>query len=235
MKSKPLEVTSRLVDGDYDSFKAATNRALLGVTFVKNKRKPNIYQSRLYNQALVEELIRFAHLKLEKELGPNVLKYLKLHTSLKIDWDSDGRIKDVTDLKISVYSSIGELDLGDLVFSSSREKLIIDCFYSKVDAASPSVQSTLKELEQTMGRDNIEVNNFDFLSDEGRKKAQLMKVTKVPTVVVNKELYLENPTKSQILDRLNENLAPKISSTASVFHTEPSSKVVYESVVARIK
>ena len=232
-RRKPIEVTSRLVDGDYDSFKTANSRSLLGVTFVKNRRKPNISQSRSYNQAVVSELIQYAHSKLQKELGSNVLKYLKLHTTLKMDWDSAGRIREISDLRISVYSHIADLDLGDIILGSSPQKTVVDFFFSKVDAASPLVQSALKELESAMGTDILQINSYDFFSDEGKHKAQLSKVSKVPTVVINNEAILENPTKNQIFDRVNETLTPSLKSSRSDFMTEPSSKVVYEALESK--
>jgi len=230
-----MEVTSRLVNGDYDSFKTANGRSLLGVTYVKNKRKPGISQSRSYNQAVVEELIRYAHSRLQHELGSNVLNYLKLHTSLKMDWDSVGRIKEISDLRISVYSHVGELDLGDIIFGSSPEKTSIDFFNSKVDAASPLVQGALRELESTMGADNFEVNSYDFFSEEGKRKAKLLGVSKVPTVVINGTIHLENPTKNQIFDRVNETLTPSLKSSRSDFMAEPSSKIVYETLISKTK
>jgi len=234
-KRRPMEVTSRLVDGDYDSFKAANSRSLLGVTYVKNKRKPNISQSRRYNQVVVEELIRYAHSKLQKEIGSNILKYLQLHTSLKMDWDPAGRIKEISDLKISLYAHVGELDLGNIVFGSSPEKIIVDFFYSKMDAASPLVESGLKELEIAMGPDNVQVNSYDFFSEEGKRKAQLLKVAKFPTVVINGVLPLENPTKNQIFDRVNEMLTPSLKSSKADFMLEPSSKLVYETISSKSK
>ena len=234
-KRRALEVNSRLVDGDYDSFKAANSRSLLGVTYIKNKRKPNISQSRRYNQVLVEELIRYAHSKLQQEVGSNILKYLKLYTSLKIDWDNAGRIREISDLRISVYSHVGELDLGNIVFGSGPERINVDFFYSKVDAASPLVQSGLKELESAMGVDNLQVNSFDFFSEEGKRKALLLKVGKVPTVVINGTISLENPTKNQIFDRVNEMLSPSIKSSRSDFMAEPSSKLVYETIASKAK
>jgi len=232
-KHRPLEVTSRLVAGDYDSFKAAINRSLMGVTYISNRRKPKISQSRRYNQVVVEELIRHAYSKLQQELGSNVMKYMKLHTSLRIDWDSAGRIKEISDLKISAYSLVGELDLGSIVFGGSPEKILVDFFQSKVDAASPVVAANLKELEQTMGPENVQINTYDFFSEEGKRKAQLLKVTKVPTVVINGTTTLENPTKNQIFDQVNESLTPSIKSTRSDFMLEPSSKPVLEAVTSR--
>jgi len=234
VKRRPVEITSRLVDGDYDSFKTANSRALLGVTFVKNRRKPNISRSRSYNQAVVNELIRYTHSKLQQELGSNILKYLKLRMSLKLDWDDTGRIREISDLRISVYSHVAELDLGDIVLGSSPQKIVVDFFFSKVDAASPSVQSALKELEMAMGADNVEINHYDFFSDEGRHRAQLSKVSKVPTVVIN-GMVLENPTKNQIFDRVNETLTPSLRSSKSDFMIEPSSKVIYEALISKTK
>lgn len=229
-KRRPLEVTSRLVNGDYESFKAANSRSLLGVTYIKNKRKPNISQSRHYNQAVIEELIRYAHSKLQQEFGSNILKYLKLHTTLKMEWDNAGRIREITDLRITAYSPVGALDLGNIVFSSSPEKIVLDFFYSKYDAGSPLVQSGLKELESGMGADNLQVNTHDFFSDEGKRKAQLLKVSKVPTVVINGTISLENPTKNQIFDRVSEMLTPTLKSSRSDFMLEPSAKLVYETL-----
>jgi hypothetical protein len=232
VKHKPVEVTSRLVDGDYDAFKTANSRSLMGVTFVKNKRKPNISQSRSYNQAVVNELIRYTHAKLQHELGSNVLKYLRLHTSLKMDWDNAGRISHISDLRVSVYSHIADLDLGDIILESSPQKTVIDFFYSKVDAASPAVQRDLKELELSMGTDNLQVNSHDFFTDEGKRKADLSKVGKVPTVVINGAI-LENPSKNQIFDKVNDALTPTLRSSRSDFLKEPSSKLIYDALASR--
>ena len=155
-------------------------------------------------------MIRYAHSKLQEKFGANTLKYMKLHTSLKIDWDGAGRIASITDLRISAYSPVGELDLGDVIFGKSPEKIVVDFFYSKVDAASPGVEASLKELEQSMGRDNLQLNSYDFFTDDGKRKAQLLKVTKVPAVVIGGKPPLENPTKNQIFDRVNEMLSPSI-------------------------
>jgi hypothetical protein len=230
-KRKPLEVTSRLVSGDYDSFKAANNRSLMGVSYISNKRKPKVYQARQYNQVVVEELIRYAHAKLQEKLGANALKYLKLHTSLKIDWDSAGRIDKITDLKISAYSPAGELDFGDVVFTTKPEKIVVDFFYSKVDAASPVVESNLKELEQNMGKDNFQLNSHDFFTDDGKRKAQFLKVTRVPAVVIGGKAPLENPTKNQIFDHVNEMLTPTIETTKADFMKEPSWPVVVDAML----
>src|SRR2546422_482834 len=192
-KHRPLEVTSRLVPGDYDSFKAANSRSLMGVTYISNRRKPRISQSRRYNQAVVEELIRYAYSKLQQEMGSNVLKYLRLHTSLRIDWDNAGRIKEITDFKISAYAPVAELDLGNVIFGGNPERLVVDFFQSKVDAASPVVAASLKELEQTMGAENIQINSYDFFSEEGKHKAQLLKVIRVPPVVINGTTTPEKP------------------------------------------
>ena len=232
-RHKALEVTSRLVSGDYDSFKAANNRSLMGVSYISNRRKPKVSQARHYNQAVVEELIRYAHSKLQENLGANTLKYLKLHTSLKIDWDSSGRISSITDLRISAYSPVGELDLGDVVFGKNPERIVVDFFHSKVDAASPVVEANLKELEQSMGHDNLQLNSYDFFSDEGKRKAQLLKVTKVPAVVIGGKTLLENPTKNQIFDGVNEMLAPRIESTKVDFMQEPSLSVVTKALATR--
>lgn len=229
-RRKPLEVTSRLVSGDYDSFKAANNRSLMGVSYISNKRKPKVSQARHYNQVVVEELIRYAHSKLQEKLGANTLKYLKLHTSLKIDWDAAGRIDKITELKISAYSPVGELDLGDVDFVKRPEKIVVDFFYSKVDAASPVVEASLKELEQSMGKDNFQLNPHDFFSDEGKRKALLLRVTRVPAVVIGGQSPLENPTKNQVFDHVNEMLTPTIKTTKADFMKEPSLGVVVEAL-----
>jgi hypothetical protein len=153
-----------------------------------------------------------------------------------MDWDQVGRIREISDLKISVYSHVGELDLGNIIFGSSPEKTVIDFFNSKVDAASPLVQSALEELESAMGAENLQVNSYDFFSEEGKRKAQLLKVSKVPTVVINGTMPpLENPTRNQIFDRVNETLTPSLKSTKSDFMAEPSSRVVYETLMSKSK
>ena len=109
----------------------------------------------------------------------------------------------------------------------------MDFFYSKVDAASPVVEASLKELEQSMGHDNLQLNSHDFFTDEGRRKAQLLKVTKVPAVVIGGKTLLENPTKNQIFDGVNVMLAPKVESTKADFMKEPSLGVVTQALATK--
>lgn len=138
-------------------------------------------------------------------------------------------------MRISAYAPVAKLDLGNVVFSGSPEKIVVNFFHSKVDAASPIVAASLKELEQTMGNDNIQINSYDFFSEDGKHKAQLLKVSKVPTVVINETISLENPTKNQIFDRVNETLTPSITSSRSDFMVEPSHKLVSEALAAKTK
>jgi hypothetical protein len=53
-------------------------------------------------------------------------------------------------------------------------------------------------------------------------------------VVINGSI-LENPTKSQIFDRISDALTPSLHSTRSDFLAEPSLKLVYEALVSRKK
>jgi len=105
-------------------------------------------------------------------------------------------------------------------------------FYSKVDAASSVVQRDLKELEHTMGAENLQVNSHDFFTDVGGRNAELPKVGKVPTVVINGAI-LENPSKNQIFDKVNDAITPTPRSSRSDFLTEPLSKLIYDALASR--
>ena len=93
-KTTKLRINTVNVNGDFDSFKAALNRSILGVTFRKFKRKKSqFYQHRVHNAAIAQKICEklYEHLLVNEHLhvGRN-LRDFKLRTSLTVEWSETG-------------------------------------------------------------------------------------------------------------------------------------------------
>ena len=98
-----MVIRTVIVAGDYDSFKAALTRSIIGVTFKKFKRLGGrFYATKGDNVAIVDAVCKAVYEELQKNLTNVPLKHLRVATTLKLKWDRDGRNIDVSDVKVSV-------------------------------------------------------------------------------------------------------------------------------------
>ena len=202
--------------GDFESFKAALNRSILGVTFRKFKRKKSqFYQHRAHNSAITQKVCDwlYEYLLANKDLhvGKNLGDF-KVKTSLTIRWNETGKILNVSAVDVSVYLEVGRLIVDELGSSGKSEKVKIDLFYSDIDLSSQNIRSTLPGIKNSMGEANFEYSEHDILA-EGKEIAKLWNVKLVPTVILNDEKKLENPDEKTLRREIEGMFAPEIAST----------------------
>lgn len=226
-----MSFTSRLVDGSFESFKTAFSRSILGLLFVKNKRNPAVYQSKRFNQDVVDQVIRFAHSSLQSQISPNLLKYLKLQTTLDIDWDSGARIKEISHFKIRLYANVAELDLGNITFQQSIPRIQVDFFTSESDAAGPAIEGYLRELTDELGADVVQMTRHNFETRSGKQAASSLGVGRIPAVIINRnQEILENPSKNLLFDKVHGLLSPSIVTSQPVFTKDLSLGMVQQAL-----
>lgn len=213
VKGKSVEISTVIVNGDYDSFKAALTRSVLGVTFAKFKRKrSDFYQHRVHNTAitkricnwLYEYLLTHPELRLQKNL-----RDFKLRTCLTLNWNETGKIIGVSDVKVFIYSEIAQLTVKKLQLLEKPEKIKVDLFFSQIDDPSIKLRSILPTMLKSMGYENFDYNEHDFLSKEGREAARIFHVDRVPTVVIDGNNYV-NPNEKKLRQELEGAFSPRI-------------------------
>jgi len=212
-KTKELRINTVIVNGDFDSFKAALNRSILGVTFKKFKRKRSrFYQHRVHNTAITQEICDwlYAYLLANQHLGVGKnLRDFKLRTNLTVTWDETGKILGVSDVEVSIYSEVGKLSVDILEPREKSEKVKLDLFYSNIDIASQKIRSELPNIIEALGEENFHYVEHDFLG-KGKESAQLWNVKHVPTVIINDEKRLENPDEKELRQEIEGAFAPDI-------------------------
>lgn len=226
----PTEIKTTIVDGDYDSFKAAISRSILGVTIKKNKSKgAKFYQARGFNLALVDNLCYDFHQNLQQQLGSLPLKDLKVRTILRINWDEIGRVNQISDVRFDIYNQIGEMNIPKPEITAGRQSIRVDFFYSTYDAASQIILKEIKELKKNEG-DFLQIRLYDIqkLTSEGEKKKKAHKVELVPTVIINDEDVIVNPSRASLKSRLNKAFNPSVTLHDSKFSWESSLRTIIE-------
>ncbi len=216
-----MNIRTTIVSGDYDSFKAALTRSIIGVTFKKFKRLgARFYATKAENMAIVDAVCKRFYEELQRSLPEVPLKYLRIATTVQIKWDRDGRIVDLSNVNVSVYQFIGDLAIKAANVQRRSMKVKVDFFYSSVDFQSQSIRKELDSIEQEVGKDYFERTDHDFLDQGERKIAERMQVRAVPTVVLNDSVVLDNPTKTGIGAKITELLAPYVNATDTKFTFE---------------
>lgn len=216
-----MDIRTVIVAGDYDSFKAALTRSIIGVTFKKFKRLGGrFYATKGDNMVIVDAVCKAIYEELQKNLTNVPLKHLRIATTLKLKWDRDGRILDVSDVKASVYQIIGELSIRSANIQRKSQKVKVDFFFSSVDYQSESARKELDAIEQMVGMDYFERTDHDFLDPRERKIAEKMNVKGVPAIVLNDKEVLANPSKAEMMARINECLGPVVNALDSKFQFE---------------
>ena len=216
-----MDIRTTIVAGDYDSFKAALTRSIIGVTFKKFKRYGGrFYATKSDNMTIVDAVCKKFYEELQSKLPDVPLKHLRIATAMRLKWDHDGRILGLSDIRVSVYQAIGELTIGSANIMRRAERIKVDFFYSSVDFQSQSAKKELDTIMQELGPDYFERHDYDFLNPAERKIAEKMKVKGVPAVVVNDSPPLENPSKIALAGKINEFLAPYINATDTKFTFE---------------
>jgi hypothetical protein len=202
-KVKEFEISTVVVSGTRNLFKAALARSILGVTYKKfSKRKKLFFANRIHNEIVTESVFDYLYESLLSTLRN--FSDLDIKTKLKPQWDEDGKILSVSDLSVSVYMKVGELKIEKLHVRETVESIKVDLFFSEIDARSKKLRTDLPKIIGEIGKQKIEYAEHDFLNTEGQKMAQAYRITTVPTVLINAEKLLEDPDENQLRQELEK-------------------------------
>ncbi len=224
---KSTIINTVIVKGDEDSFKAALTRSVLGVTFAKFKRrKGEFYQHSAHNAAITKQICNWLYeyllsepeLRLEKSLSD-----FKLRVTLTLNWDETGKIIGVSDIKLCIYSEIAELAVKELELVGKPERIKVDFFFSTIDDRSINLKSELPRILGSLGMDNFDYTEYDFLNDEGRNAAKVNNVDRVPTVIIDGN-PLVNPDEKKLHKELEGAFSPKIAAKGAELTFAKSAK-----------
>ena len=214
-------------------FKTGLSKVIIGITFKKFKRLgAAFYQTKPFNMTVIEGVCDSLYQEFWKHsqsIGASPDE-LSVTTSFTMVWNDVGKLESISDVKMSIYKPEGEITVEDCQINQRSEKVQIDFFYSNIDASSPSVRDSLMKIKNASNAD-IDIIEHDFTTDEGRSTAKMNKVTRVPAVVINRELpALENPTLNMLNEKVSNALKPEVRLEKPLFNQfrAVQSKVVTE-------
>ena len=230
--TKELRIHTVIVNGELESFKAAFSRSVLGVTFKKFKRKKSeFYKYRTHNMLVTRRIIEqaYEHLLSEKVLKDISLRDLELKTDYTIRWNDDGKILAISDVDVSIYLKVGTLQVKRMEVVEKPERIKLDFFYSDFDASSQKLKTILSSLVSSIGRENFDYNKHDFMSDKGKKDAQIYNIKLIPALVIDDKV-LVNPNERQIREALEGIFDPQIMSIKPKLTIENKTKNIVHSL-----
>lgn len=221
-RRKITEVSTIVIDGDYESMKAAFGRSLLGVTYIQFKKKRNeFYQHQAHNSAVTTKICEAIHQFLLNKTDLADLKKYKIKINFKPIWDDTGKILGISDLKLTVYLKVGELIIPQAQVLKEQERIKVDFFYSDNDFASQALLEKLpKLLDEKGGKEIFDYNTYNLNTLEGKEKAAVYKGIKyAPTVVIENDI-LQNPNEKTLCSRLEMAFNPEIYLNNPVFEMD---------------
>lgn len=228
--TSPQDIRTTVVAGDYESFKAALARSIMGVTWKKFARnKTNFFRAQAYNTAVVNAVCRKLYEALQSNLQGVPLKYLRLTTILKISWEQDGRIQRITDIRVSVYHMVGDLSVASTKITAGNQKVSVIFIYSSLDFASQDLKKELDKLEREIGKDFFQIENLDIANPAHRKKTEALGVKLAPAVVINDKV-LENPSKIALIGLISQAFSPLVIIEDSRFSRETTLQGILDSL-----
>lgn len=233
-KNRELAISTVVVSGKRNLFRAALSRSVLGVTFKKFKRKKQeFYKHRVHNEAVTESVFDWLYESLLMHLRN--IGDLEIKTNLKPQWDENGKILAVSDIAVSVYMKVGELKVSELKVYERFKNVKIDLFYSEIDARSKRLRQELPQLMETLGRENFDYAEHNFLTPAGQKMAQAYNIETVPTVMINAEKLLVDPDEKKLRQEIERAFTATVKpSDGPQFVPDPSIKANVE-LLAKIK
>jgi len=224
-KSKVLAIHTIVVRGDYESFKAAFSRSVLGVTFKKFRRfGRDFYQHRVHNEKVTNSICNFLYEYLMRETQ-NMANY-DLKTDLTLQWDDKGKILKISNIKVTIFLRAAELQVDEVRVQKKLENIVIDLFYSNIDAASQKLKTKISEIIDSIGKENFEYNEWDILDKKGKEMAEKYDVKLVPTVIINADpkLMFENPDERMLRNEIEELYIPEIEESIPKFERNEKAK-----------
>jgi hypothetical protein len=208
-KLKEMQIKTVIVEGDPNSFKVALSRSILGVTFMKFKRlKTEFFVHRNHNLSVTQNIFNVLYELLLKDLRN--LSTWKLKTDFTTNWTDTGKITGASDITIAVYMKVGELKVGKLEVLDEFKNVRVDLFYSETDFASQKLRDILNQTKNELGEESFIYHEYEFSKDASREMAQALNVKGTPTVVINAENKLENPTPKELVEKIDAAFSPMV-------------------------
>ena len=145
-------------------------------------------------------------------------------------WDRSGKILGFKNATVAIYLKVGELKVQELKIHKKREKVKIDLFYSEIDVSSQKIRELLPNILKSLGEENFDYNEYDFLSEEGRERAKIYSIERVPTVVID-NIILENPDEKKLRSEIENAFTLKVLPAGVKFQSEPKIKQTIETIL----
>jgi hypothetical protein len=235
-KSRRLAIHTVVVRGDFESFKAAFSRSVLGVTFKKFKRRgKEFYQHRVHNEKVTNSVYNFLYEYL-MEKTQNLSNY-ELRTDLTLYWDENGKILRISNIKVTVFLKAAELEVEEIRIEKKLVNIVIDFFYTDIDAASPKLKGKLLEIMGSMGKENFEYHEWNLQDKKGKETAEKYGVKFAPTIMINAnpELILENPEERSLRNKIEELYVPEIDKSVPRFERNEKAMTSMQFLFAEAK
>lgn len=235
-KTKCLAIHTVVVKGDFENFRAAFARSVLGVTFKKFKRRGrDFYQHRINNEKVTNNICNFLYEYLLKETQS--MSNYDIRTDLTLHWDETGKIVGASKIKVSVFLRAAELYVDSISIQNIPEKIVIDVFYSEIDAASKKVRSKIAEIREMIGKSNLEVSEWNILEPKGREMAQRYNIKLAPTIMINAnpKLIFENPEEKLIVNEIEDLYVPELTKSTPRLEKNQNAKTAIAFLFERQK
>lgn len=228
-----LAIHTVVVRGDFESFKAAFSRSVLGVTFKKFKRKGrDFYQHRVHNEKVTNSVCSFLYEYLMRETQ-NMSNY-DLRTDLTLHWNDTGKILKISNIKVTIFLRAAELQVDEVGVKKKLENIVIDLFYSDIDAASQKLKTKISEIIDSIGKENFEYHEWNILNKEDKEMAEKYSVKLAPTVIINADpkRMFENPDERLLRNEIEELYVPEINESIPRFERNEKAKPAMEYLFA---
>ena len=222
---RSLEIHTVIVRGDFESFRAAFTRSVLGVTFKKFKRRGRqFYQHRIHNEKVTHSICRFLHEYL-LEKTHSISNY-QLKTDLNLHWDDTGKILGISDIRVALFIKTAELKVDQINVQQRLESIVIDMFYSDIDVGSQKLRNRIHEIMDSLGNDNFEYHEWNLLDNKGKEIAEKYGVKLAPTIIinVNPKLIMENPDERSLQNEIEDLYVPYIEESNPRFERNEEAK-----------
>jgi hypothetical protein len=224
-KNRDLAIHTVVVRGDFESFKAAFSRSVLGVTFKKFKRKgKDFYQHRVHNDKVTSSVCSFLY---EYLMGKtkNMSDY-ELRTDLTVHWNETGKIVKISNVRVTIFLRTAQLEVDEIRVRKKLESITIDFFYSDIDAASKKLKDTISKIIDSIGKENFEYHEWNVLDVKDKEIAGKYGIKLAPTIMINADpkLIFENPDERLIRNEIEELYVPDIDESVPRFEKNEKAK-----------
>lgn len=195
------------------------------MTFKKFKRKGrDFYQHRVHNEKVTSSVCNFLYEYLMRETQ-NMSSY-DLRTDLTLHWNETGKILGLSHIKVMVFLRAAELEVDSIEVQKKLDNIVIDLFYSDIDAASQKLKNKISEVIDSIGKENFKYNEWNILDKRGKEMADKYGVKLAPTIIINADpkRMFENPDERTLRNEIEELYVPEISESIPRFEKNERAK-----------